>query len=251
LTATGIELGLHRGCAHGAFRAHRAVRFILISLGAMAAQGPPSYWVANHRRHHAYSDRDGDPHSPRDGFWHAHIMWLLDREQTLTPRFAADLLKDPDVRWIDRHYVSIVIAGLVLPGLLAGLVTGSFAGVVSGLFWGGGMRMFLVQQGTFFINSGCHRFGVRPFQTRDLATNFWPMSWPSMGQSLHNTHHAFPDSATTAVLKGDSDPAGAVLWALARLGLVSDLKTPNFDAIRAKLADPEDVNRIREPRFPR
>lgn len=249
LTGASIEVGFHRCFAHGSFKAPRWLRSAMSAFGVMAAQGPTAYWVANHRRHHTFPDRDGDPHTPRAGFWHAHFLWMLDREVTFTPRFAADLLQDPDIRWIDARYYYFVVAGLVLPGLIAAMFSWSWETFISGVLWGGGMRMFFVQHGTFAVNSVCHRFGNRPFRTADLATNVPQMSWLSFGQSLHNNHHAFPGSATMTLLRGEFDPGSWILLVLARLGFATEIKTPARSAVEDKLASPGDAARVRIFRF--
>ena len=249
LTGASIEVGFHRCFAHGTFKVPGWLRAAMAAFAVMAAQGPTAYWVGNHRRHHSFPDRDGDPHSPRDGFWHAHFLWMLDREVTFTPRFAADMLQDPAIRWIDARYYYFVIGGLIVPGLLAVMFSWSWQTFVSGVLWGGGMRMFFVQHGTFAVNSICHRFGGRPFRTADLATNVSNMSWLSFGQSLHNNHHAFPSSATMALLRGEIDPGSLILLGLAKLGLATDIQTPAQSAVEGKLASAGDVRRVRIFRF--
>lgn len=235
LGVTGVEIGFHRGLAHGAFSSGPRIRALLAALGAMAGQGPAAYWVANHRRHHACSDRDGDPHSPRRGFWHAHMGWMLDREVTLTARFAPDLLADPVVRAVDRRYVLWVASGLLAPALIGGAATGTWAGLASGALWGGGLRLFLIQHLTFAVNSLCHRHGTRPFQTNDRSGNLALLALPTLGGAWHNNHHAFPTAADLALLEHQWDAGGALIRLFARLGWLRDVVIPQPAAVLSKL----------------
>lgn len=238
LTTVGIELGFHRGFAHGAYRAGPVMRAILASLGIMAGQGPTAYWIANHRRHHACTDRDGDPHSPIHGFWHAHIEWVLDRETTNTVRFAPDILSDHAVRFVDRLYFLLLFAGIALPAGIGYLVYGTWEATLSGGLWGGGLRMFVVQQLTFSINSICHSRGRRAFRTQDESRNVLLLALPTLGGSLHNNHHAFPKSATLHLLRGDFDPGGKLIELWERMGLVSHVSRPSPDTITKKKISP-------------
>lgn len=234
LSVAGVELGLHRGFSHAAFVARPGLRAALAVLGMTAAEGPVSYWAANHRRHHAFADTERDPHSPRRGFWHAHLLWVLDKDVTLIQRFAGDLVADPLLRRLDQAYYVWVALGIFLPGVIGGILGGSWSSAVSGLLWGGGLRLFLVQHGVFFINSGCHRFGRRDFRSGDLSTNIRILAGPSLGGSLHNNHHAAPAAYTTALLNGDVDPGAWILRALRRLGWITHLNPPSPDALEAQ-----------------
>jgi len=238
LTTVGIELGFHRGFAHGAYRAGPAMRAILAALGIMAGQGSTAYWIANHRRHHARTDREGDPHSPAHGFWHAHLGWVLDRETTITARFAPDILTDPVVRFVDRLYFPVLIAGLALPAGIGFLLSGTWEGALSAGLWGGGLRMFVVQQLTFSINSLCHARGAQAFRTQDQSRNVPFLALLTLGGSLHNNHHAFPKSATLHLLQGDLDPGGKLIELWEQLGLVADVSRPSPDTITRKKISP-------------
>ncbi|MCB1743120.1 MAG: acyl-CoA desaturase [Gammaproteobacteria bacterium] len=201
----GVEAGFHRHFTHRAFAAHPTVRALLAILGSTAAQGPVLFWAAMHREHHAHSDRPGDPHSPRAssegvmaamrGLCHAHVLWLF---KPLPQDFAArvpDLLRDGFVFRLHRNYPWWVILGLVLPALLGGLLTQSWRGALSGFLWGGLVRVFLVHHATWSVNSLCHSFGSRPFNTGDRSTNNPLLVLSSLGGCWHNNHHAFPTLA--------------------------------------------------------
>jgi stearoyl-CoA desaturase (Delta-9 desaturase) len=227
LSVIGVEIGFHRCFTHRAFVTSRRMRQLFAILACSAAQGSTVSWVATHRRHHAFAEAEQDPHSPRRGIWHAHMGWLLASEQTYSPTFARDLLVDRSLVAIDRRYMLWVALGVVLPGLINLMIHGEWAAFVSGTLWGGGVRLFLSQQGSMFINSGCHSFGKRSFDTRDDSKNIAFMTIPSLGQSLHNNHHAFPRSATTAFFPGDLDVGGLLVRLLHRLGLVSEVVRPS------------------------
>ncbi|HYS39438.1 MAG TPA: acyl-CoA desaturase, partial [Pseudonocardiaceae bacterium] len=179
LTGLAVTVGFHRHFTHGAFKAARPLRIALAAVGVMAVQGPVTEWVADHRRHHAFSDRDGDPHSPwrygtspaalTKGFWHAHLGWIFDRGKTNLDRFAPDLVADRDIVAVDRLFVLWTVLTLGLPPLLAGLITWSWWGAVTGLFWAGLVRISLLHHVTWSVNSVCHMIGARPFASRDKA----------------------------------------------------------------------------------
>jgi len=236
LTFVGIAVGLHRLGAHRAFAAGPAVRAALYGLGAMAAQGPPSYWIVNHRRHHALSDRDGDLHSPYvdgarrlgawRGLWHAHVGWSFDHELTNPLAFGKDLLRDRVLARVSRAYYPLVIAGVAVPGVVAGLVTGSLRGALLGALWGGLVRLFLTYHATAAINSIAHRFGSRPYDTRDHSRNNLLLAIPTLGEGWHNNHHAFPSSAFTGFAWWQLDLSAWVIRALELLGLATDVKRP-------------------------
>jgi stearoyl-CoA desaturase (delta-9 desaturase) len=243
LTMAGSEIGFHRCFAHKAFKAPPLLRKLLAIFGMMAGQGPTAYWIANHRRHHAFSDREGDPHSPADGIWHAHLGWVLDRTITLTPRFARDILADDAIKWADRYYFVWLVSGVVAPGVIAWVIDPTAYSFLLGFLWGG-LRLFLIQQATFFVNSGCHAVGERLFNTGDRSTNVAWMSIFSLGGSLHNSHHAFPRSATTALRRGAFDPSESIIRAFEKLAIASDVVIPSHEELLAK-AGPGERDRIR------
>jgi stearoyl-CoA desaturase (delta-9 desaturase) len=187
--------------------------------------------VADHRKHHQYSDQEGDPHSPHagygtgiagalEGLWHAHTGWLLtDSGRADRARYAKDLLRDTGLRVIARLFIPLVLASLLLPALAGWLLIGGWYGFLAGLFWGGAVRIFLLHHVTFSINSICHFWGRRRFASRDESRNVWWLSWISFGESWHNNHHAFPSSAFHGLRKLEIDPGGWVIWTMERLGL--------------------------------
>jgi stearoyl-CoA desaturase (delta-9 desaturase) len=201
-TGHGITVGFHRLFTHKSFKPNRFVKNLLAIAGSMAVQGPIVRWVADHRRHHKFSDRDGDPHSPWKygndigslwkGFWHAHMMWLFDSEQTVQRKYAPDLLKDKDLVRISKHFWAFVLISVLLPAALGGLVTWSWQGAVTAFFWGSLVRIALLHHVTWSINSICHTIGDRPFVSRDKSANVWWLAIPSMGESWHNLHNWTP-----------------------------------------------------------
>jgi stearoyl-CoA desaturase (delta-9 desaturase) len=235
-TVIGIGVGFHRLVSHRAFQAHTAVKGALCILGSMAAEGPVLFWAATHRRHHSSSDREGDPHSPHlhgagalnslRGFWHAHVGWMFTPEITGWGYYVPDLLKDRTIFAINRQYFIWVFSGLLAPTLLGGLLTGTWRGVFDGFLWGGLVRIFLVHQTSWSINSICHIFGRRAFDTRDQSTNNFWIALLSFGEGWHNNHHAFPHSAMHGLRWWEVDLSGYLIQLLKRLGLVWNVKIP-------------------------
>ena len=230
LTLLGLSVGFHRHFAHRAFDTTTPVRVVLATLGSMACQGPLVYWVANHRRHHKYSDRPGDPHSPnstagRRGttlalLWHAHVGWTLQGELTNSWLFARDLIADPVISRVNRHYYFCALSGLALPMAVGGLVSRTQAGVLRGLLWGGFVRAFVVYHVTMSINSLTHRFGARALDTRDESRNAAWLAPFTFGESWHNNHHAEPSAASFATHWWQIDIGGSLIMLLERLRLV-------------------------------
>ena len=246
LTLLGVTVGYHRYFTHGSFRAVRPLRLALAAIGGMAIQGPAVQWVADHRRHHAFSDRQGDPHSPwrygddaralTKGMFHAHLGWLFDRRQTNAERYAPDLLKDKGLVITSRLFSFWAFLSFALPTLIGGLVTQSWTGAWSAFFWAGLVRVALLHHVTWSINSVCHVVGNRPFVSpgRDRATNFWPLAILSGGESWHNLHHADPTCARHGVLRGQIDISARVIWAFEKLGWARDVKWPDPVRLAAK-----------------
>jgi stearoyl-CoA desaturase (Delta-9 desaturase) len=205
ITMLGITVGYHRLFAHKAFRTKPWVRAVLAAAGSMAAQGTPVYWVSNHRRHHRYSDHPGDPHSPHyigdkpvgrlRGFLHAQFEWPYTHQLTNTLMYAPDLLRDPHVAAVNRHYYAWVVTGLAIPTLLGGLISGSLYGALTGFLWGGLVRLFFSYHGINAVNSVTHLFGTRPHATRERSTNHVGVALTTFGEGWHNNHHAYPMSA--------------------------------------------------------
>jgi stearoyl-CoA desaturase (delta-9 desaturase) len=245
-TLLGIEVGFHRHFAHRAFRANPFVRVALGIFGSMAAQGPLIFWVAIHRRHHAYSDQPGDPHSPNmhgpglfgilRGIWHAHIGWLFDFEMTDWVHYAPDLLRERVMFRVHRMYPLWIVLGLVLPAILGGLLTLTWSGAFYGFLWGGLARVFLVHHSVWSVNSLCHFFGKRPFQGNDHSTNNFWLTFISLGGSWHNNHHTFPRSAKNGLTWWQLDPSAWFIQALKTAGLAWDVKAPTLEMIeKAKI----------------
>ncbi|MET8996741.1 acyl-CoA desaturase [Amycolatopsis sp. NPDC004169] len=242
----GVTVGFHRYFTHGAFKASRPLRVVLAIAGSMAVQGSVIFWVASHRRHHAFADREGDPHSPwlfgtspsalLRGFWHAHMGWMFGREVTNADRFAPDLVADADVRWVNRYFWLWITLSLALPAVLGGLISWSWWGVVTAFFWAGLVRIAFLHHVTWSVNSVCHLIGERPFASRDKAANFWPLALLSMGESWHNSHHADPTCARHGVLRGQVDVSARVIWAFERFGWAKDVRWPRMDRLAAKRA---------------
>ncbi len=246
VTGHGITVGFHRYFTHGSFKARQWVRVTLAVLGSMAIEGPVKRWVADHRRHHAFSDGAGDPHSPHRygaGFWpmtkglfHAHVGWLFDAEQTNQKRFIPDLLEDKAIRVVDRLFAPLAAVSLGLPALLGYVFSGfTLAGTLQAFFWGGLVRVFLLHHVTWSVNSICHVFGSAPFRTRDRARNVWPLAVISMGESWHNLHHSDPTSARHGVLRGQLDTSARLIRWMEQLRLVHDVRWPSPQRIAARL----------------
>ncbi|SFW77516.1 acyl-CoA desaturase [Amycolatopsis australiensis] len=242
----GVTVGYHRYFTHGAFKANRPLRIALAVAGSMAVQGSVIFWVASHRRHHAFADREGDPHSPwlfgtspaalLRGFWHAHMGWMFGREVTNADRFAPDLVADGDLRVVNRYFWLWITASLALPALLGGLLSWSWWGVVTAFFWAGLVRIAFLHHVTWSVNSVCHLIGERPFAGRDRAANFWPLALLSMGESWHNSHHADPTCARHGVLRGQIDVSARVIRIFEQLGWATDVRWPRADRLAAKRA---------------
>jgi stearoyl-CoA desaturase (Delta-9 desaturase) len=232
----GITVGFHRHFTHSSFKAQPWLRVTMAIVGSLAVQGNVLNWVADHRRHHAYSDREGDPHSPwlhgtspvavAKGFLHAHMTWFFDRDETNQRRFVPDLLADRAISRVSRMFGLWVAVSLLLPAVLGGLITWSWAGILTGFFWGGLVRLAISNHVTWSINSICHMIGARPFRSRDRSRNFWPLAILSMGESWHNLHHADPTCARHGVLRGQIDISARLIWIFEKLGWAYDVRWP-------------------------
>ena len=249
LTAVGITVGFHRLLTHRAFETHAWVRYTLAVLGSMAVQGPVIDWVADHRKHHTFTDEEGDPHSPHAGqgagvggmvrgLWHAHTGWLFSTHgQASSKRFAPDLLEDSGMRRINKAFPLIALYSLAIPFLLGlGLSGGSLAAALSALLWGGLVRIFFVHHITWSINSICHFFGSRRFALEDHSTNVFWLALPSLGEAWHHNHHAFPRSAFHGLRWWELDPSGWLILGMARVKLAWDVVRVTPERERAKLA---------------
>jgi stearoyl-CoA desaturase (Delta-9 desaturase) len=231
LTGLGITVGYHRLFTHRSFETYRGIRYAFAVLGQMAVEGDVVTWVAHHRKHHQYSDREGDPHSPHAGFgdgvrealrglWHAHSGWFFAGDARADrARYAKDLVRDRGLQVIARLFLPMVLVSLIVPALAGWALIGGWYGFIAGLVWGGAVRIFLLQHVTFAINSICHFWGRRRFGSNDESRNVWWLSWLSFGESWHNNHHAFPTSAFHGLRGFELDPGGLVIWTLEKLGL--------------------------------
>ncbi|PRW63765.1 acyl-CoA desaturase [Actinopolyspora mortivallis] len=237
VSGLGVTVGFHRLFTHRSFKTNRTVQVLLAVSGMSAVQGPVINWVADHRRHHAYSDREGDPHSPwrfgssaaalAKGFWHAHMGWLFQRDMTNADRFAPDLLKDRVLSRVNRLFPVWTLASFVVPALLGGLITWSWWGALTAFFWAGLVRVSVLHHVTWSVNSICHMIGERPFKSRDRAANFWPLAIVSFGESWHNSHHADPTCARHGVLRGQLDISARMIWVLEKLGWAWKVRWPS------------------------
>lgn len=246
-TELGVTVGFHRHFSHRSFRARTGLRVALGILGSMAVQGNLIYWVATHRRHHQYSEGEGDPHSPYsfegrtlgffEGLWHSHFGWMLDSQMTNTVKFTKDLMRDKPIAWVNRHYYAWVVLGLVIPAVLGGLVTLSWQGAVGGFLWGGVVRVFLVQNAMWTSGSTAHIFGARPFATRDMSTNNGLLAVPNLGEAWHNNHHAFPSSAIFGLYWWQIDIGGWFIRLFTALGWAWDVREPSREMVEAKRAE--------------
>src|SRR5690606_22017155 len=247
VSGLGITMGFHRYLTHGSFKARRPVRIALAVAGSLAIQGDVNQWVADHRRHHAFSDVEGDPHSPwrygasvrglLKGLVYAHVGWLFHREPSNRARSAPDLEADRAIRRVSPLFPLRVAVSMFCPALLGGLIAWSWQGALSAFFWAGLVRVGLLRHVTWSINSICHVLGERPFAVRDgdKAANFWPLAILSFGESWHNLHHSDPTCARHGALRGQIDITARAIWLLEKLGWVYDVRWPRPERLQAKL----------------
>jgi stearoyl-CoA desaturase (delta-9 desaturase) len=230
LVALGITIGYHRMLTHRSFNPHPVVKFIFLVLGSMALEGAAVEWTATHTKHHAHSDKEGDPHSPVEGFFHAHVGWLFKDRQASPEIYCKHLLNDKLVMFVSRTFLVWVAISLLIPFAIGGW---------SGLLWGGLVRIFLAHHITWSVNSVCHTFGKREFQTNDASRNEWVVGLLGMGEGWHNNHHAFPRSAFHGLHWWQFDLSGYIIWTLERMGLVKDVYrvSPEQMARRSTLRD--------------
>jgi stearoyl-CoA desaturase (delta-9 desaturase) len=248
LTAVGVTVGFHRLLTHRAFRTHPRVERVFASLGQLSVQGSVLDWVADHRKHHAHTDEEGDPHSPHvghgsglAGLWHAHTGWLLETQGRADwKQYAKDLYEDPKMRRIGKRFPLYVAASLLLP-TAAGFVLHGFTleGAVRGYIWGGLVRIFLVHHITWSVNSICHFFGSRRFDIEDRSTNVAWLALPSLGESWHHNHHAFPRSANHGLRWWEVDVSGLIIAALEKAGLAWDVVRITPERQQAKVLPAE------------
>ena len=249
LTGMGVTVGYHRLFTHRSFVAPAPVRAFFAIAGSMSLQGSIITWVADHRKHHTFSDEDGDPHSPHlheaegvkgiiAGLWHAHTGWLFDlREKASKSRHARDLRQDPLIRYIDRTFLIWVAVGLLIPFLLGFALSGfEVTAGLTALLWGGFVRIFLQHHATWSVNSICHMYGKQPFDTGDQSRNNWLVAMVSFGEGWHHNHHAFPTSARHGLRPLQVDPSYYVIKAMEKLRLVREVRVPRADELDRKRA---------------
>jgi stearoyl-CoA desaturase (Delta-9 desaturase) len=250
ITGLGVTVGFHRLLTHRSFTAVPALRAVLAIAGSMSFEGEVIGWVAIHRRHHAFTDRPGDPHSPYRygtsvagqlrGLAHAHAGWLLRDDHTPPSRYAPDMLADPAMRVISAAFPALCALSLALPFGAGWLTGGTWRTALTALLWAGLVRVAVLQHVTWSVNSLCHVFGTRPFATRryDRATNLWPLALISFGESWHNMHHSDPACARHGADRGQIDLSAAVIRVLERLGWASNVRWPAPARLDHRRRDP-------------
>ncbi len=246
----GVTVGYHRLCTHKSFSTPAAVRYAFAAAGSMAVQGPVIEWCGAHRRHHQHSDSEGDPHSPHmgpDGSWgegfiatlrgayHAHVGWLFAGHQRGLGRYTRDLREDRALAAANRHFLAWVLAGLVIPAVLGGVLTLSWMGVLLGFLWGGLVRVLVIHHITWSVNSVCHLWGWRPFACGDESRNNPIVGILGLGEGWHNNHHAFPNSARHGLRWWEIDFSYMLIRVMAMLGLARNIRLPDRDRLAAKL----------------
>ena len=253
LTTLGITIGFHRLLTHRSFMTFKPVEYLLAIFGSMAVEGPVNTWVADHRKHHAHTDQEGDPHSPHvghdggikgvfTGLFHAHIGWTFtDHGKAEQEKYAKDLYEDRGMRFISDFFVLWVVLGLLIPAGIGYLATGTLAGAAGGFLWGGLVRVFLVHHVTFSINSVCHFLGTRRFDLEDQSTNVFWLAIPSLGEAWHHNHHAFPRSARHGLKRWELDPSAWVITGMEKVGLARNVVRISPERQAQKLAKSEEI----------
>ena len=248
----GVTAGYHRLLTHRSFTTYKPIEYGFAVMGSLALQGSPIEWVADHRKHHAHADEDGDPHSPHTshgggvggaikGLWHAHVGWLFETQgQAGARRYAKELVEDRRMLAISRAFPYLALLTLALPALLGFLLTGTAHGALTGFIWGGLVRIVLLHHITWSVNSVCHFFGERRFEVKDQSTNVFWLSLPSLGESWHHNHHAFARSAFHGLSRWEAilDPTGWVIRGMRRVGLAWNVVAITPERQQRKLAPP-------------
>ena len=245
ISGMGISMGFHRHFTHSSFKAAKSLRIALAVAGSLAIEGPVLMWVADHRRHHKYSDREGDPHSPwrfgtgvralTKGLAYAHVGWLFDPNQTSQQKFCPDLLADRAIRRVSRTFPLWVAVSLLGPALIGGLWSMSWLGALTAFFWASLIRVCLLHHVTWSINSVCHTFGNEDFDVRDKSRNVAWLAILSFGESWHNLHHADPTCARHGALNGQVDISARVIRWAEQLGWAWDVRWPDEQRLSGKL----------------
>jgi stearoyl-CoA desaturase (delta-9 desaturase) len=255
----GITIGYHRLLTHRGFQTHKPLQYGFAVLGSMALQGSVMDWVADHRKHHAHTDQEGDPHSPHvghgtglRGLWHAHTGWLFETHgQADWKKYARELYEDPGMRRIGRIFPWLALASLAIPALL-GFVLHGFTGegALRGLVWGGLVRAFFLHHSTWSINSVCHYFGRRRFALEDQSTNVAWLALPTLGEAWHHNHHAFPRAAAHGLSRWERalDPSGAIIALMERVGLAWNVVRISPERQASRLAEGARLDRAQPAR---
>jgi stearoyl-CoA desaturase (Delta-9 desaturase) len=240
----GISMGFHRYFTHLSFKAKRGMRIALAIAGSLAIEGPLLTWVADHRRHHKYSDKEGDPHSPwrfgndwkalLKGLGYAHMGWLFESDRTSREKFCPDLLADRAIRRVSAGFAALAIVSLLAPAAIGGLWAGSWQAASTAFFWASLVRVAFLHHVTWSINSICHTFGKEEFDVRDKSRNVSWLAILSFGESWHNLHHSDPTCARHGVLKGQIDISARMIWLCEKLGWVYDVRWPDEQRLSAK-----------------
>jgi stearoyl-CoA desaturase (delta-9 desaturase) len=247
VTGVGLTVGYHRLFTHRSFETYAPIRYTLALLGCMNAEGAPIVWASQHRRHHAFTDERGDPHSPyvgrQPGFlgalralWHSHYGHIFNQIEAIDPeRYAPDLERELLLRVLEKQSVWVVVAGFLIPFAAGWLITRSWMGGLTGLLWGGFVRLFVMTHATGAVNSICHYFGSRRFDTGDESGNVWWLLLPTLGESWHQNHHAFPTSSRHGLKWWELDPSWFLIFGMEKVGLVSNIVT--IDPHRQRLKE--------------
>jgi stearoyl-CoA desaturase (delta-9 desaturase) len=236
VTGFGLAIGFHRLFTHSSFKPARALKIVLAVAGSMGVEGSVTSWVATHRRHHIYSDHAGDPHSPHRygdhgfdlvrGLAFAHVGWLFTSDASSAERYAPDVLKDKDLDRIGRLFPIFAIGSLAIPFGIGYALSRTLTGAIMALVWAGLVRMALLHHVTWGVNSLCHTFGTRSYETKDRSTNLWILSLVSFGDSWHNVHHAHPTWARHGALRRQVDPSAALISVFERFGWATRVRWP-------------------------
>src|SRR5437868_1550518 len=244
ISGLAVTVGLHRYFTHGSFKTGRALKIALGIAGSLALEMSVLDWVATHRKHHKFSDKEGDPHSPwrfgpgfvavTKGLMYAHMGWLFESERTNREKYAPDLMKDPDIIKLHRWFPALALTSMLLPAVLGGPLILSWQGALTAFFWGTLVRIGLLHHVTWSINSICHVFGEETFEVRDKSRNVWWLAIPSFGESWHNLHHSDPTAARHGALKGQIDLSAEVIRIFERLGWAHDVRWPSAERLAAK-----------------
>ncbi|MBD0315884.1 MAG: fatty acid desaturase [Nitrospiraceae bacterium] len=224
VTGMGITVGYHRLIAHQAFECPDWVKRCLLVAGGWALQNSALVWCADHIRHHARTDTDEDPYNVTKGFWHSHCGWLFYDTPHRTAKYEVRLRRDPVILWQHRYYWAIVVSGLAIPFGLGVIWHGGWMGGVSALLMGGLLRMFMVLNSTFTINSLCHMVGSQPHGTKDSSRDSWLISFVSFGEGYHNYHHTYARDYRNGPQWYNFDPSKWIIYTLSSLGLASNLR---------------------------